>query len=136
MSASKRKLVVSQVVDPTKVERDINKLVEPFKSKIVDILELLKEKKIPVELFETIRTVERQKMLVKQGFSKTMKSKHLLGNAADLVYKDAKGWSWDMKRKEVAQAYYDMVDMIKDLNDKRLRLGQTWGDWPHIESLI
>lgn len=36
-------------------------------------------------VLEGLRTVERQKELVKQGASKTMKSRHLTGHAVDLA---------------------------------------------------
>ena len=54
---------------------------------------------------EGLRTEERQKELVAKGASKTMKSKHLDGNAVDLmVYVDGRG-CWELNLyDEVADA--------------------------------
>jgi peptidoglycan L-alanyl-D-glutamate endopeptidase CwlK len=48
-------------------------------------------------VFEGLRTVERQRTLVATHMSKTMKSKHITGDAVDLVpYIDgAPKWDWD-----------------------------------------
>ena len=37
------------------------------------------------QVTEGVRTLEKQKMLVRQGYSKTMNSRHLTGHAVDLV---------------------------------------------------
>lgn len=54
---------------------------------------------------EGLRTVERQQELVARGASKTMKSKHLTGNAVDLVaYLDGRV-SWELSLyDEIADA--------------------------------
>ena len=56
-------------------------------------------------VIEGVRTEERQKELVAKGASKTMKSKHLDGNAVDLmVYVDGRG-CWELNLyDEVADA--------------------------------
>ena len=56
-------------------------------------------------MIEGVRTEERQKELVAKGASKTMKSKHLDGNAVDLmVYVDGRG-CWELNLyDEVADA--------------------------------
>ena len=56
-------------------------------------------------VIEGVRTEERQKELVAKGASKTMKSKHLEGNAVDLmVYVDGRG-CWELNLyDEVADA--------------------------------
>lgn len=61
--------------------------------------------KVDFGVIEGLRTEERQKELVAKGASKTMKSKHLDGNAVDLmVYVDGRG-CWELNLyDEVADA--------------------------------
>ena len=61
--------------------------------------------KVDFGVIEGMRTEERQKELVAKGASKTMKSKHLDGNAVDLmVYVDGRG-CWELNLyDEVADA--------------------------------
>ena len=49
-------------------------------------------------VIEGMRTLERQKELVKQGASKTLKSRHLTGHAVDIApYIDGKiRWDWPL----------------------------------------
>ena len=51
----------------------------------------------PFTVFEGLRTKERQRALVSMGASKTMESKHIDGNAVDLVpLVDGKlSWTWE-----------------------------------------
>lgn len=81
-----------------------------------------------------LRTVEEQKVLVATGKSKTMKSKHLTGDAFDIAVFDENGkLTWDFK-------YYKKVAAhIKKEADK-LGIKIVWGgDWksfidgPHFE---
>lgn len=52
------------------------------------ILEVGERSKIPFDVIEGRRTLERQKKLVAAGASKTMRSRHLTGHAVDLWPKD------------------------------------------------
>jgi peptidoglycan L-alanyl-D-glutamate endopeptidase CwlK len=52
---------------------------------------------IPFEITEGLRTVERQRYLVRTGKSRTMKSYHLRGKAMDFVAKPGGAVSWDLK---------------------------------------
>lgn len=49
-------------------------------------------------VFEGLRTVERQKLLVKSGASRTMRSRHLTGHAVDLVpvLNGEPRWDWPL----------------------------------------
>lgn len=94
---------------------------------------------------EGVRTIERQKMLVAQGASKTMRSKHLTGHAVDLVPVAVNGqipWKDDKKFKAIGDA---MFKAAKELNVK-IRWGKDWNmngiytdetfvDSPHFELL-
>ena len=82
---------------------------------------------------EGIRTLERQKELVAQGKSKTLKSYHLRGKAVDIkVYVDGEV-TWDFKH------YKEVADHIKEVA-RKLGYVITWGgDWktfkdgPHFQ---
>ena len=69
------------------------------------------------------RTLERQKLLVSQGASQTMKSKHLTGDAADLVgYLDGHV-SWEMS------IYWKIADAVRQAaieTDVSIRWGGAW----------
>ena len=90
-------------------------------------------------VLEGLRTVERQRQLVRQGASKTMNSKHLTGHAVDLVpFLDTDGdgdsevsWHWPH--------YHRLAPVIKDAA-KECGVTLSWGgDWrsfkdgPHWE---
>ena len=49
------------------------------------VIECAARCKFPFNVSEGLRTVEKQREYVRQGKSKTMKSKHLTGKAVDLV---------------------------------------------------
>jgi peptidoglycan L-alanyl-D-glutamate endopeptidase CwlK len=80
---------------------------------------------------EGVRTVERQKELVEKGASQTMKSKHITGDAVDLMaYIGGKG-CWELNvYDEVADA---MKAAAKEL-DVKIKWGAAWSvdclnDW-------
>ena len=50
---------------------------------------------LPLRLFETKRTLDRQKELVENGASRTLNSKHLTGDAWDVALWKKGGWSWE-----------------------------------------
>lgn len=70
-----------------------------------------------------MRTVEEQKVLVATGKSKTMKSKHLTGDAVDIaVFVDGK-LTWELK-------YYKAVATHIKKVAAKLGIKITWGgDW-------
>ena len=76
---------------------------------------------------EGIRTLERQKELVAQGKSKTLKSYHLRGKAVDIkVYIDGEV-TWDFKY------YKEVADHVKEVA-RKLGYIITWGgDWKSIK---
>tara|TARA_A100001011_G_scaffold280197_1_gene290179 strand:+ start:295 stop:747 length:453 start_codon:yes stop_codon:yes gene_type:complete len=75
-----------------------------------------------------LRTIEEQRELVAKGASQTMKSKHIDGNAVDLMaYVGSRG-SWEMN------LYDDIADAMKiaaDEHDIQIRWGAAW----HIPDL-
>jgi peptidoglycan L-alanyl-D-glutamate endopeptidase CwlK len=93
----------------------------------------IKETKIDFTVLEGLRTPERQQQLVNDGFSQTMKSKHLTGHAVDLVALVNGKVSWDKEHyPEIARA------MKKAAADQKVNI--RWGgdfksffDGPHFE---
>lgn len=70
-----------------------------------------------------LRSLERQRELVKSGASKTMNSRHLTGHAVDLAPYVKGGISWDWKY------FYPIADAMKAAA-KELNIPVEWGgDW-------
>jgi len=84
-------------------------------------------------VLEGLRTVDRQKQLVKQGASKTLNSRHITGHAVDLAPMIGGKVSWDWP------LYHRLTKIVKAAAaDEKVSL--TWGgDWrtfkdgPHWE---
>jgi peptidoglycan L-alanyl-D-glutamate endopeptidase CwlK len=82
---------------------------------------------------EGIRTLDRQRILFNEGKSKTMKSKHLIGRAVDVVaYVDGKV-SWEKE-------YYHTIATAMKNAATELNVNIKWGgdfksffDGPHFE---
>lgn len=102
--------------------------------RLVQVVELaFQHSKVPFIITEGLRTKERQAALVKQGASKTMNSKHLVGKAVDLApLVDGKvRWDWPL--------FYPLADAMKAAA-ALLNVSIVWGgDWkrfpdgPHFE---
>lgn len=91
-------------------QRDLNLLTPKVKSAAEQLLKLHPE----IFITETGRTIERQKELVKAGFSKTMDSKHLTGLAFDIAFNGKELYPTDeSKWRKVA--------------DDAKKLGLDWG---------
>lgn len=70
-----------------------------------------------------LRTIEEQRELVAKGASQTMKSKHIDGNAVDLMAYIGSRGSWEMN------LYDDIADAMKiaaDEHDIQIRWGAAW----------
>ena len=102
--------------------------------RLVRIVEqAIKETAVDFTVTEGLRTPERQQQLVNDGFSQTMKSKHLTGHAVDLVAIVNGKVSWDKEHyPEIARA------MKKAADDQQVKI--RWGgdfksffDGPHFE---
>jgi peptidoglycan L-alanyl-D-glutamate endopeptidase CwlK len=71
-------------------------------------------------VIEGLRTVERQKELVAKGASQTMNSRHILGEAVDvLAYLGSRG-SWELN------LYDDIADAFR-IAGKQIGVGIRWG---------
>lgn len=74
-------------------------------------------------VLEGLRSAERQKMLMKQGATKTLNSRHLTGHAVDLAPMLAGKVSWDWP------LYYRLADVMKQASlttNIPIRWGGTW----------
>ena len=88
---------------------------------------------IDFTITEGLRTPERQKQLVADGFSQTLNSKHLIGRAVDLAALPGNKLSWEK------QHYVDISKAVKQAA-KELNVAIRWGgdfksffDGPHYE---
>jgi peptidoglycan L-alanyl-D-glutamate endopeptidase CwlK len=78
-------------------------------------------------VLEGLRTEERQRQLVAQGASKTMRSRHLTGHAVDLgaLIGGQVRWDWPL--------YYKIADAMKRAA-KELGIPIEWGgDWQKLK---
>ena len=79
--------------------------------------------KIDFGVIEGLRTEEKQKELVASGASQTMKSKHLTGDAVDLMaYVNGRG-CWEIR------VYDEVADAMKEAayeEDVMIRWGAAW----------
>ena len=103
-------------------------------SKLVILMkEAIKNSPYDFKITEGLRTVERQKELVKTGKSKTMNSYHLKGKAVDIAVLIYNKITWDFKY------YKEVANHIKEVA-RKLGYVITWGgDWktfkdgPHFQ---
>lgn len=113
--------------DLTQLKPELQELVNKIYSNIIVY------NRIPMEVFETKRTLERQEWLFKQGMSKTMNSRHLDGSAVDFVYCLDGKWSWDNS----VLHYFDFLGKrVIELYGDRLEWGGSWLqfiDKPHFQ---
>lgn len=111
------------------MSRDIEQLIEPFRSKIKTLITLAKQAGLPVIVTDTTRTIEEQRELVKKGYSKTMNSKHLTGEAVDIAFQVDGKLSYDAKLYEKLYAISKKLSYViwpyKDLQ-------WNW-DMPHFQ---
>jgi len=85
------------------------------------------------QVTEGLRTLDRQKQLVAQGASQTLKSRHLTGHAVDLVVLlDGKvRWDWPL--------YHKLARLVKEaarLENMSIECGADWvkfPDGPHFQ---
>tara|TARA_R100001377_G_C3191715_1_gene110882 strand:- start:4 stop:426 length:423 start_codon:yes stop_codon:yes gene_type:complete len=88
---------------------------------LIDVVEYAIEvTEVDFGVIQGLRTLEEQISLVAKGASKTMKSKHLEGNAVDLMaYINGRG-SWELN------VYDEIADAMKTAAIK-LDVGVRWG---------
>lgn len=77
----------------------------------------------PFTIIEGVRTIERQKMLVSKGLSKTMHSRHLTGHAVDFVPLIEGEVTWK------TQAFLPVIDAFKDAGRELNVAIESGHDW-------
>lgn len=96
--------------------------------KLVKLMkEAIKNSPYDFMITEGLRTLERQKELVKQGKSKTLKSYHIVGKAVDiaLIVDGVVNWEYPLYR-EVAK------HIKKIAREQEIKI--TWGgDWKNFK---
>jgi len=75
-----------------------------------------------------LRTIEEQRELYNKGASKTMKSKHIDGNALDLMAYVGSRASWEIK------LYFDIADAVKQ-GAIDVGVAVRWGAAWHINDI-
>lgn len=112
-------------------QRSLGRL-EGVKPELVDVVKRAIElTTIDFGVIEGLRTEERQKELVEKGASKTMKSKHLDGNAVDLMAYIGSRGSWELN------LYDNLADAMREAAIElgvRIKWGAAWSveclnDW-------
>ena len=95
---------------------------------VVFLARLLSE--VPFEITDGLRTIEEQRDYFNNGFSKTMRSKHLDGLAVDVVPTPV---SWEPEAfLPIAEAMFKAADIL----DTPIVWGGDWRtfkDYPHFE---
>ena len=97
------------------------------------VMECAARCRFPFNVSEGLRSETKQREYVKQGKSRTMKSKHLVGKAVDL-------YPLTMNRKEVDWSRFeDLADVMFEVA-KEMEIEIIWGghwktfiDKPHFE---
>ena len=111
--------------------------IHPDLRKLADAA--LQEAPWQLRVTEGLRSLERQKQLVSQGFSKTMNSRHLTGHAIDIVPyvdldHDGKIETSELYHKE---GFAKLVPIAKHIAERlkiEMVFGLDWGwDAPHWE---
>tara|TARA_B100000242_G_scaffold294352_1_gene276658 strand:+ start:2921 stop:3379 length:459 start_codon:yes stop_codon:yes gene_type:complete len=103
--------------------RSLSKL-EGVDSKLIEVVKYaIQVTDIDFGVICGLRTEEEQRALVDKGASQTMKSKHLLGHAVDLMaYVDGRG-CWEIN------VYDEVADAMRrsaSINDVAIRWGGAW----------
>lgn len=87
------------------------------------MLEAIENAPFDFGITEGLRTKERQQQLFNEGKSQTLNSRHLTGNAVDLVIFIDNKVTWDLKYYKVLSEH---IKAVAKLNDVPIVWG---GDW-------
>jgi len=104
-------------------KRSLNKL-EGVKPELIRVVNRAIElSSVDFGVIQGMRTVEEQRQLVAKGASQTMKSKHLTGDAVDLMAYIGSRGSWELN------LYDNIADAMKAAaleEDVKIRWGAAW----------
>ena len=79
---------------------------------------------ISIRVLEGLRTPKRQQHLYDSGKTKTLKSKHVIGKAVDLIWENFRFDDWENRERFFYHAGY--IQRVADSQHTRIRWG---GDW-------
>lgn len=93
------------------------------------VKEVAKVSTIDFRITEGLRTLERQKKLKAQGRSRTLKSKHLDGDAVDIAVFEDSTPVWDIPSyEEVASIFFSVYfNLVKSSKFKHKHKEFVWG---------
>ena len=102
----------------------VNSLLIDFVTKLDKVV--MDKYNVEVTVAEGVRSLARQKELFAQGKSKTLKSKHLTGNAIDI---------YPIKDRKIYWDFFDtLIKEAKIIDNTTFTYGYDWGwDKPHVE---
>ena len=105
--------------------------VDPRLVKVAEIA--LQRSPFDFGITEGLRTAERQKQLVAEGKSQTLKSRHLLGRAIDfVVYINGKP-NWDLDNYQKVAQVFKQVAAEEGIEIEWGGDWKTFKDGPHIQ---
>jgi len=109
-------------------QRSLDKLQGVDKRLVAVVKHAITVTKVDFGVICGLRTIEEQRELVAKGASQTMNSKHLEGNAVDLMaYVGSRG-SWELN------LYDDIADAMKE-GAKLVGVPIRWGAAWHIDDM-
>jgi len=112
-------------------KRSRERLIGVHPDLVIVFATAIQRTKVDFTVLEGMRTLERQKALVKSGASKTLKSRHLTGHAVDVapLIDGEVRWDWPL--------YHDLAKVIKQAAKDcgiPIEWGGSWAtfkDGPH-----
>ena len=111
----------------------LSQLNPEFQQPLMNTMDMMHQKGWSPTMAEGLRTPEQQAEKVRMGYSNTMNSNHLTGNAADVVDRNNR-WSMNPQTRMYAQDLRETVG-----GDPNLKSGASWkkfgplGDFAHIQ---
>lgn len=131
-------------MDPLATQRDLSLLHPLVRGLVAGLVQSLKSEKIPLAVYETARTPERQAELFKRGrvaghgplgkhvtYDTAWLSRHQFGTAVDLVFKVDGKWTWQEPEKGMWQRYHETANKM-GLQSLRRKDGSMI-EWPHVQ---
>ena len=109
-------------------QRSLDRLVGVNPSLVAVVRRAIQLTAVDFAVTEGVRTLARQKQLVAEGKSQTMNSKHIAGNAVDLVVMVGGVPSWEISD------YVKVADAMKTAA-KELKVSIRWGAAWSVDNL-
>lgn len=131
-------------MDPLRRLADPKLLHPALRGTVVKLEAALAEARIPLALYETFRTPERQVELYKRGrmtgygplgkhvtYTLAWESRHQYGLAVDLVFKVDGKWTWDEPEKGMWVRFHEVAKKLglQPLVNSKGRVIE----WPHVQ---